>query len=299
MADILTDYFDTLTKSFLTTLHTPQDYLNKLALTAIVVFIGILLHWVFKTLITRNISDLQNRLIVRRLIKRSMIIIMTLVVLFIWIQAINALILIALLFGFLIVVMVRGLINNIIGFFVIKYRKYFKEGHRVEIGEIIGDVIDINMINIELLEARKWLSADSNTGRIIKIPNKVIFDETIEIVGRTNRLIWQEIQYVLTFESNWQEAEKIMTDVGNSYFNAEILPLLDESNEQLPGNKEQSQPVFSLNTNDDGIVVTLRYLVDYKKGTSTKTHLQREILSMFEEHPNIQFAVVDIRILST
>ena len=62
--------------------------------------------------------------------------------------------------------------------------------------------------------------------------------------------------------------------------------------------QEGSKSVFSLNTNDLGIIVNLRYLVDYRKGTSTKTKLQREILSKFEENSNIKFAVSDIRIIS-
>lgn len=298
MTDVLADYFDNLTKSFLTTLNTPQDYLNKIALTAIVVFIGMLLHWLLKKLVTKNVSDLQRRFTVHKVTKRVIVIIITIISVFIWIQAINALILISLLFGFFIVVLVRGLINNIIGFFVIKYRRYFKDGHRIEIDGIIGDVIDINMINFELLEVRNWLSSDSNTGRVIKLPNKIIFDQKIEMVGISNELLWHEIKYVLTFDSDWQAAEKIMVDAGDAYFNQSILPMLDGTNDHLPKEKERLYPVFSVDTNDDGIVLILRYIVDYRKGTSTKTHLQRTILRKFDDNLGINFAVLDIRILS-
>src|SRR5690625_7871133 len=107
---------------------------------------------------------------------------------------------------------------NIIHIDVIKYRMYFLVRHRVKINAIIRDVIEINPISFQLLEARNWLSSDSNTGRVIKLPNKIIFEETIEMVGITNELIWQEIQYVLSFDSNWQDAERIMTDAGDLYF---------------------------------------------------------------------------------
>lgn len=298
MTDFLTDYFDNLTKSFLTTLNTPQDYLNKIALTAIVVFIGIFFYWLLKKLVTKNINDLQRRFTLHKVTKRIMAVLITIVVVFIWIQAINALILISLLIAFLIVVIVRGLITNIIGFFVIKYRTYFKEGHRIEIDGIIGDVIDINMINFELLEVRNWLSSDAHTGRVIKLPNKTIFDQKIELVGISNTFVWHEITYVLTFDSNWQDAERIMTEAGEVYFNERIVPVLNGRNEHLPNEREKLSPVFSLNTNDEGIIVTLRYLVDYKKGTSTKTYLQKKILHSFEEHLDINFSVLDIRILS-
>lgn len=57
------------------------------------------------------------------------------------------------------------------------------------------------------------------------------------------------------------------------------------------------EPVFSLDTNDLGVIVTLRYLVNYKKGTSVKTRMQREILSQFNKQEDIKFAVSDIRLL--
>lgn len=297
MPDFLTEYFESLTKGFLSTLNTPHDYLNKIALTAVLVVAGMLLHFVIKWGIIRNIKDVQRRFITLKFIKSTITTLVILLSLFIWIQAMNALVLIALAIGFLIVVMVRGLINNIIGYFVIKYNKYFKVGHRVEINGMIGDVIDTNLIYFKVLEARNWLSSDSHTGRIIKLPNNIIFNETIEMVGITNTYIWHEIQYVLTFDSDWQKAENIMKEVGNTYFEEQVAPHITENQEYLPADVEDLQPVFSLSTNDEGIVLTLRYLVHYKQGTRTKTYLHKNILTKFETHDDINFAVLDIRIL--
>ena len=297
MTDVLTDYFNGLTKSLLSTLNTPEDYLNKIALTAVVIIIGMFLHWLIKKFIIHNLSDFTKKYTLNKIIKNTLTTLIVLFILFIWIQAINALILIGLTFGVFIVVMVRGLINNIIGFAVIKYRKYFKVGHRVEINDIIGDVIEINPISFELLEVRKWLSSDSNTGRIIKLPNRIIFQESIEMIGVVNTFVWQEIKYVLSFDSDWQDAERIMTEVGELHFEEFVLPEIEGNNDHLLGNPEQLRPAFSLNTNDDGIILILRYLVDYRQGTKVKTHLQRNILKKFNDNPEIKFAVLDMRIL--
>src|SRR5699024_6270924 len=137
MPDFLTEYFESLTKSFLSTLNTPHDYLNKIALTAILIVIGMLLHFVFKRGIIRNVKDIQRKFIMIRFVKNTIITLVILLTLLIWIQAMNALVLIALAVGFLVFVMVRGLMNNIIGYFVIKYNKYFKVGHRIEINGML------------------------------------------------------------------------------------------------------------------------------------------------------------------
>lgn len=297
MGDALKDYFDKLTSNLLSTLTTPDDYLNKIALTAIIILIGLLLHILFKKLITKNVSDYKLRFRTHKVVKSTISTLTAISSFTVWFQAFNALVLIALIFGVFTVIMVRGLTNNIIGFFVIKYRKYFKVGHRIEINDIIGDVIEINTVYFKLLEARNWLSSDSNTGRIIKLPNSIIFDESIEIIGIANDFVWQEIKYVLSFDSDWRDAERIMTETGDLYFKESVLPKLTENNEYLPSKQVELQPVFSLNTNEEGIVLILRYLVDYREGTKMKTHLQRQILTAFEENTQIKFATLDIRVL--
>jgi len=54
---------------------------------------------------------------------------------------------------------------------------------------------------------------------------------------------------------------------------------------------------FLLKKNNDGIILILQYLVDYERATSIKTALQRQILNEFDQNTNINFAVLDIRML--
>lgn len=298
MPELLKKYFEGLTEGLLDTLKTPDAYLNKIALTASIVLIGWLFYIAFKRLVIKNISNYNKKFTVRKVAKNSIITIVILLVLFIWIQAINALILIGLLLGVFVAFMVRGLTSNIIGYFVIKYHKYFEVGHRIEINNIVGDVVDINTIHFKLLEVRHNLSSDTNTGRIIKLPNSLIFNESIEIVGVDNDFIWHEIKYVLAFDSDWKDAERIIMAAGEKYFNDVVLPATLDNHEYLPSDKTKLQPVFAVDTNTEGIVLVLRYTVNYLQGTSTKTRLQREILAGFAENPQIKFATVDIRILT-
>ncbi|MDW0110505.1 mechanosensitive ion channel family protein [Sporosarcina aquimarina] len=296
MPDFLQNYFDGLTESVFSTLKTPDAYLNKIALTAIIIVIGILLYMLLKKIVTRNESDFKRRIRTRKFLKNTMSTLTLLSVLFIWVQAINVLILIALLSGVFIAFMVRGLTTNITAYFVIRYRKYFEIGHRIEINNIIGDVIDITPINVKMLEVRGGLSSDSNTGRIIKLPNSIIFDESIEVLGIANKFVWHELKYVLSFDSDWEAAEKIMTEAGELYFEETVLPQLKETNGHLPADPAALRPVFSVDTNDAGIVLIVRYLVDYIQGTSVKTYLQRKILPQLITHPKIEFAIAEVKL---
>lgn len=302
MTDALKEYTNELINNLSETLKTPGAYLNKIALTAVVLFLSVMIYRVLikqiKKKDTENVADLKIRVRSKKIIKNGMVALVAILVLSIWIQAINALILIALLFGAFVIVMLRGLFHNIIGYFVIKHWNYFENGSRVEVKDIIGDVIDLNFFSFKLLEVRNWLSSDTETGRVIEVPNSIIFEESVRKIGEENSYIWHEINYILSFDSDWQEAENIMTAVGTNYFERVLLPNMDPLSKYYLENEEKIQPVFSLNTDEKGIIVNLRYLVDYRNGTSTKTALQREILTRFDKNAHIKFGALDIRILS-
>ncbi|WP_153722842.1 mechanosensitive ion channel family protein [Sporosarcina cascadiensis] len=295
MPEFLTEYFSGLADGLSSTLKTPGAYLNKIALSAVILLIGLFLHSVCKKMITSNVHDMKRRYQLRKATKQGILTLTVIAVLFIWVQAINALILISLLIGVFVVFMVRGMTTNIIGYFVMKYQQYLEVGHRIEINGIIGDVIDINPVFIKLLEVRNNLSSDSHTGRLIKLPNSIIFDESMKLIGVKNEFLWHEIKYTLAFDSDWQAAEKIMTDAGNRYFEEMLVPLIGK-NFTLSEEKERLQPVFSVDTNDAGIILTLRYAADYRNGTSMKTALQREMLAKISENERIAFASFDVRI---
>jgi len=296
MPNFLKEYLLGIADSLQSTLKTPDAYLNKVALTAVTLVLGVLIYLLLKKIIQQSVKDYLKKKQLHKSAKQLMVTLSIVAVFFIWIQAINVLILIALLLGFIAVFMVRGLTSNLIGFIIIRSRKYLKIGHRIEINGFIGDVIDITPINVKMLEVRGGLSSDSNTGRIIKLPNSIIFDESIKIIGATNKFVWHELKYVLSFDSDWEAAETILSEVGNTYFDESVLLELKAVNGNSPTEEAPLRPVFSVDTNDDGIIVILRYLVNYKNGTSVKTTLQRKILPRFSEHPNIDFAIMEVKV---
>src|SRR5699024_5121759 len=192
---------------------------------------------------------------------------------------------------------VEGFTTNIIGSVVIRFRKYFRIGHRVEIDDVIGDVIDINFTNIVMLELRNWLSSYAKTCRVVKLPNKIIFDEKIKIICLKSTFDWQEIQYVFRFEIDCMTVEKLYKEPVATYVRDTSTQVLQEENPKLLDKQADIKPVFSLQVNEEGIVFTLLYLVHYLAGTKTKTQLHKELLKKLQNYPDIEFAVTDVRIL--
>ncbi|MFA5667966.1 MAG: mechanosensitive ion channel domain-containing protein [Balneolaceae bacterium] len=106
-------------------------------------------------------------------------------------------------------------VTDIAAWLFILWRKPFDVGDRIQIGESKGDVIDIRPFKFTILEIGNWVHADQSTGRIIHVPNNSVFTEHLANYTSDFQFIWNEIQVMVTFESNWKKAKKILETIVN------------------------------------------------------------------------------------
>ena len=89
------------------------------------------------------------------------------------------------------------------------FRKPFEMGDRIQIGNSEGDILDISFFEFTMMEIKNWVKADQSTGRIIHIPNGLLFTRPIINYNQAMNYIWNEIPIMVTFESNWEKAKRI------------------------------------------------------------------------------------------
>ncbi|MFH1566425.1 MAG: mechanosensitive ion channel domain-containing protein, partial [Gemmatimonadota bacterium] len=71
----------------------------------------------------------------------------------------------------------RDPIVNLAGWAFILWRRPFEVGDRVQIGDYRGDVIDQRIFQFTLMEIGNWVDADQSTGRVIHVPNGIVFTQ--------------------------------------------------------------------------------------------------------------------------
>ena len=71
------------------------------------------------------------------------------------------------------------------------------------------------MFNFTVMEIGNWVDADEHTGRLIHIPNGIIFSETLANYGKGFKYIWNEIPVLITFESDWKKAKNLLHEIVN------------------------------------------------------------------------------------
>jgi len=108
-------------------------------------------------------------------------------------------------------------LTNLVGWAYILWQRPFKIGDRIQIGQHAGDVIDINLFQLAIMEIGNWVGLDQSTGRIIHIPNSLVFLEPQANYTEEFEYLWNEISITITYESDWQAAKNIIQDIAEKH----------------------------------------------------------------------------------
>ncbi|HET9066912.1 MAG TPA: mechanosensitive ion channel family protein [Gemmatimonadales bacterium] len=104
-------------------------------------------------------------------------------------------------------------LTNLAGWLFILWRRPFRLGDRIQIDQYLGDVTDIRLFQFAILEVGNWVDADQHTGRVIHLPNGLVFTRAQANYTTALGLLWNEIMVTVTFESDWQAAKAILTEI--------------------------------------------------------------------------------------
>ena len=184
-------------------------------------------------------------------------------------------------------------LTNFTGWLYIIWRSPFDVGDRIQLGKETGDVIDTNLFNFTLMEIGNWVDADDHTGRLIHVPNGIIFTETLANYGKGFKYIWNEIPVLITFESDWKKAKKLLTDIvhKNSIIQTKSAEKkFDEATKRFMFKKPDLEPTVITKVEASGVELTLRYLCRPTQRRDTEHKIWEDILISFEDYNNIDFA---------
>ncbi len=187
----------------------------------------------------------------------------------------------------------KDLLVNIGGWLFITIRKPFKIGDRIQINDITGDVIDMRLFQFSVIEVGNWVDAEQSTGRIIHIPNGLVFTEWQANYTEGFEYIWDEIPVLLTFESDWKKGKKLLTQIINDKtinLTAEAEKQINDASKKFMIFYKTLTPIVYTSVKDSGVLLTMRYICNVKKRRGTEELIWEAVLEEFANHKNIDFA---------
>ena len=274
-------------------LNLSPELLKKLILTIVLLLLLSLVRFLCNVIIKKRIPDAMKSYRWRRAILYSYSVLLIVLIGPIWIKGIASLTTFLGLASAGVAVAMHDTIANVAGWFFIMSRKPFKVGDRIEIGQITGDVIDIRIFQFSVVEVGNWIDADQSTGRIVHVPNSKVLRETLANYQIGFEYIWHEIPVLITFESDWKKAKRLLQKIAND----NVENLLKGAQEQIRRAAEKYfifygalTPIVYTAVKDSGVLLTMRYLVNPRQRRSSEQQIWESTLDAFDEEDDIELA---------
>jgi small-conductance mechanosensitive channel len=270
--------------------HSLQNKIIATIALALILFIArrLILHFVL-----RNVKDVKIRYTWTKSLTYTNYILFVLFAAPIWFTALQSMGTFLGLLSAGLAVALKDPISNLFAWVYILFKKPFVMGDRIQIDNSEGDIIDIGFFEFTMMEIKNWVAADQSTGRIVHIPNGLLFTRPVVNYNQAMNYIWNEIPILITFESNWQKAKQILLDIEEIKLKEkpeQIQPELEKGMKNYHVTYKNLDPTVYTSLRPNGISLTLRYLCPPKKRRGTEQLAIEEILSEFAKHGDIQFA---------
>ncbi|MDY7010257.1 MAG: mechanosensitive ion channel family protein, partial [Planctomycetota bacterium] len=187
----------------------------------------------------------------------------------------------------------------IAGWVLLVIRRPFDIGDRIEIDNRVGDVIGVSVFQTSMMEVGNWVKADQSTGRMLIFPNSMLIRHPLYNYSKGFPFIWNELSTTVTFESDWEQAEKLLlekAEIEAEKIESEVKRRIEQMQSQYAIRYEHLHPIVYTNIADNGVELTLRYISPVRQRRATAHRIARNTLRAFLANPRIDFAYPTTRI---
>jgi small-conductance mechanosensitive channel len=264
----------------------------------IIVLIGI--SFLFKMAFKKYIKDHERYYMINKIINFLNFFIIAMIVFVTYIDNVSYLVTVL---GFAsagIAIALKDWFMSVLGWLVIVVGGSIHVGDRVRCYnngiEYVGDVLDISMLRITILEDVTLTSHMTNrrAGRIIFIPNNYIFTEMIaNYTHYSLKTVWDGIDIVVTFDSNHKKASYMAKEItrkfSKGYTDITRKQLNKLRNQYSLKNTNVEPRIFTL-PEPNGVAISCWYLTNAYATLTLRSTITLEIIDAFNKADDIQIA---------
>ncbi|MGA8807435.1 MAG: mechanosensitive ion channel family protein, partial [Thermoanaerobaculia bacterium] len=177
--------------------------------------------------------------------------------------------------GFLtagIAIALQDVILSVAGYFVIIGKYGIRVGDRVQIAHVSGEVLEVGLVWMYLMEFEARGRDQLPTGRIVEFPNAVVFDHSAGIFKQLpgTRYLWHEVSVTVPASADYRAVQQRMLDAVNSVFadyGEAVQRQHREMERMLRLTMPPPQPQSRLRVAANGVEITIRYPVELEHAT--------------------------------
>ncbi len=176
-------------------------------------------------------------------------------------------------------------ITGVAGWLLVMVKHPLKIGDRIAIGNVKGDVIDITLTHIYIGELGGLIGGEENSGRIVMLPNSILFEKNIINYTYSSDLILDQIGVTITYDSDLDVAISLATKATEKALGKEIME------------KSDTKPYVLTYFAPSGINVYVRYKSPANNVNKYSSLVTQAIYRAFKQHDSIEFAYPHTEVL--
>jgi len=191
----------------------------------------------------------------------------------------------------------QNVILSLAGYFFLTGRFGIRVGDRVELGGVRGDVIDIGLVKLTLMELAGEGNDRHPTGRVVVFPNSVVFQPSANFFKQApgTSFTWNELRLVLAPDCDYRLAEKRLMQVVEQVFERYRETVRHEyrvMERRLNLGIESPKPHSLLRLSPAGIEMVIRYPAEARRAVQVADEVSRRLLEAIEHEPSLRLVTL-------
>jgi small-conductance mechanosensitive channel len=197
-------------------------------------------------------------------------------------------------------VALQSVLLSVAGYFFLLGRFGVKVGDRVQISGVAGEVVEIGLVRLHVMELGGSGTDLQPTGRIVAFSNSFVFQPNAGVfkqIPGTN-FVWHEITITLDRDSDYQLVEKRVSAAVDNAFR-DYRSDFERQRMQIENNLASVsvgglKPRTRFRLTPSGLDVNVRFPVELGKGLEIDERVTGELLSAIEQEPRLKVVGSDI-----
>ena len=187
----------------------------------------------------------------------------------------------------------QNVILSFAGYFYLSGRFGIRVGDRVQLAGVTGDVLEIGLFKLTLMELTDDANGRQPTGRIVIFPNSIVYQPNGNFFNQLPgaHYLWNEMRLTLAPDCDYRLAEQRVMEVVGAVF-ARYRDSIQRDYHNVEGGLnisfESPRPFSRLQLSDAGIEVIVRYPVPLKTTAQAVDEISRRLIDAINREPGLR-----------
>jgi small-conductance mechanosensitive channel len=193
-------------------------------------------------------------------------------------------------------------IESFTGWLLNSFQGYYRVGDRIKVGEVFGDVYQIDFLTTTVWEIGSpyqagYVNAEQPTGRMVTFPNNEILTGTVTNLTGDFPFVWDELPVSVANESDLPLALKVLENIALELLaDYMVEPARQYASLMRSAGLQDSvseKPQVYLSSEDSWTTITIRYLVGARERRKWKSELTLRIAQELNK-PEYQQKIIPV-----